>query len=127
MVSHGRDAGGRFSFGNPGGPGRPRRAIEREYLATLGEAVSLKDWRRVVARALADAIAGDARARQWLSGYLVNDLSLMDVAASEAGGLTPEDEIADLARKRHLDEKQNANIDQLFERLDEKKQGQQEQ
>jgi hypothetical protein len=42
---------GRFAVGNPGGPGRPRRAIEREYLAALSDTVSLGDWREIVERA----------------------------------------------------------------------------
>lgn len=96
MSENGRDQAGRFAAGNPGGPGRPRRAVEREYLAVLGEAVPLDAWRDVVARALADAQAGDAAARNWLSKYLLGEGagSLLDVAAGEAGGECPDDAIA---------------------------------
>jgi hypothetical protein len=38
-----RDEHGRFLKGHPGGPGRPRRAIEREYLGVIGKAVTLED------------------------------------------------------------------------------------
>ena len=66
-MSIARDEHGRFAEGNAGGPGRPRRTVERDYLAVLSEAVSLDDWRAVVARAVDDAKAGDARARDWLA------------------------------------------------------------
>ena len=41
-----RNGDGKFANGNPGGPGRPRRTVELEYLAALGESVSLADWRK---------------------------------------------------------------------------------
>jgi hypothetical protein len=97
MSTDVRDELGRFAAGNPGGPGRPRRTIEREYLAALGEAVSLADWRDVVARALADAKNGDGKARDWLAKYLLgsgaNSCTLLNIATDESLGLTPEDEI----------------------------------
>jgi hypothetical protein len=68
-----RNLNGTFAPGNPGGPGRPRRCVEREYLAALVEAVSLEDWRAIVQKAVASAKAGNARAREWLSKYLVGD------------------------------------------------------
>ena len=37
----GRDPLGKFAKGNPGGPGRPRRTVEREYLAALSDALPL--------------------------------------------------------------------------------------
>src|SRR5262245_12513652 len=65
-----RDDNGRFAPGNPGGPGRPRRAVEADYLAALSEAVTLERWGEIVATAIAQAIAGDAKAREWLGSYL---------------------------------------------------------
>lgn len=96
MGMEGRDDAGRFAAGNPGGPGRPRRTIEREYLAVLGSAVSLDDWREVVARAVADAQAGDAAARNWLAKYLLGERpgSLLDLAAADAAGEGIEDAVA---------------------------------
>jgi hypothetical protein len=90
MISHGRDMNGRFAPGNAGGPGRPRRAIESEYLATLADTVSLDEWRDIVARAVADALAGDATARAWLAKYLIGEkpATLLSMAADEAGGRT---------------------------------------
>jgi hypothetical protein len=60
MQNDHRDRQGRFTTGNPGGPGRPRRAIEREYLATLSEAVSLEDWKEIVQAAVTAAKQGPA-------------------------------------------------------------------
>jgi hypothetical protein len=49
-----RDPQGRFTVGNPGGPGRPRRAVEREYLAAMSDAVSLDEWREIVKAAVGE-------------------------------------------------------------------------
>lgn len=73
MVANGRNAGGRFAAGNAGGPGRPKRVVEQAYLAKLSSVVSMKSWKAVCERALADAIAGDARARGWLAKYLMSE------------------------------------------------------
>ena len=77
-----RNTNGTFAPGNPGGPGRPRRGVERRYLAAFAEAVSPDDWRAIIQRAVADAKAGDAKARDWLSKYLVGDepLALVELA-----------------------------------------------
>src|SRR5688572_23134267 len=113
MDGSGRDVAGRFAVGNPGGPGRPRRLIERDYLTALSDAVSAADWQDVVARALADAKIGDARARDWLARLLVgvHAPSLLDVAVSEARGITPDEEIVSVARQRQIDEQCNARLD----------------
>jgi hypothetical protein len=66
-----RAANGRFAPGWRGGPGRPRRATERDYLAALGEAVTIDRWRKIVERAASNAENGDAKARDWLGSYLV--------------------------------------------------------
>jgi hypothetical protein len=65
-----RDDSGRFAPGNPGGPGRPRRATEGDYLAALSEAVPMERWGEIVATAIDQAVAGDAKAREWLGSYL---------------------------------------------------------
>ena len=59
--------------GNPGGPGRPKRATERKYLRALVKAVSLEDWREIIKTAVSLAKAGDGPARTWLSKHLVGD------------------------------------------------------
>lgn len=104
-MKNARDNNGRFAPGNPGGPGRPRRTVERDYLAALGEAVSPRDWQEVVARALADAKAGDGKARDWLTRYLIGDAPprLIDLVASDLRGDTPDDDITALAAKQEND------------------------
>ena len=72
-VMNARDRRGRFAAGNPGGPGRPRRVIEAEYLSALTDAVTLDDWRDISFRAVRDAKNGDAPARAWLAKYLMPD------------------------------------------------------
>jgi hypothetical protein len=72
-MKNGRDRRGQFAAGNPGGPGRPRRATEAEYLQALSQVVSVEDLRAIARRAVADAKRGNARARDWLSKYLLGD------------------------------------------------------
>lgn len=50
--------------GNPGGVGRPRRAVEQEYLAA--DELPVKRWGKVVQKAVEDVEKGDWRARKWL-------------------------------------------------------------
>src|SRR5947199_9628742 len=78
-----RNTNGTFAAGNAGGPGRPRRGVGRRYLAAFAEAVSPSDWRAIIQRAVADAKAGDAKARDWLSKYLVGDEPLALVELTE--------------------------------------------
>jgi hypothetical protein len=75
-MAEGHDRRGRFTKGNPGNPnakGRPRREAERAYLEATVASVSIDDWKKVVKKALAQAIARDDRARCWLSRLLVGD------------------------------------------------------
>lgn len=66
-----RQPNGTFAPGNPGGPGRPRRAVEADYLRTLADAVPQDTWREIVERAVIAAKNGDAAARTWLTRYLI--------------------------------------------------------
>lgn len=62
----------RFQPGQTGNPnGRPKRPIEERYLKKLSTSVKLSDWEDIIKRAVYDARKGDARARQWLSDYLL--------------------------------------------------------
>jgi len=79
-----RDHMGRFAAGNGGGPGRPKRQAEEDYLQTLSERVPLALWAEIVDKAASDAAAGDAKARDWLSKYL-----MPQPGANEGGGLRP--------------------------------------
>jgi hypothetical protein len=72
-----------FQKGNDGGPGRPRKETERRYLKSLIGCVPIARWRAVVKRALADAEAGDAKARDWLSRHLTGDQPLQLLAQEE--------------------------------------------
>ncbi len=62
---------GRFVAGNKGGPGRPPRKTEYEYLAVIMAECDLDTWRGVVKGAVEAARNGDHKAREWLAGYLV--------------------------------------------------------
>jgi hypothetical protein len=118
-MSDGHDQKGRFANGNPGGPGRPRQAIEREYLAVLGEAVSLDDWREVVVRALAQAKAGSDKAREWLTRYLLGNEppTLLEMAAKQHRGLAADDEVADLSAEHAREAERQAQFDAIIGRL----------
>ena len=101
-----RTEGGRFAAGNAGGPGRPRRAVESQYMASIGDVVTVEDWQAIVRRALDDAKNGDAKAREWLTKYLVGTEppTLVSIAATEervANGFEEvEDEITREAAKQ---------------------------
>lgn len=47
------------------------RRTEVDYMGVLLDAVTLDDWRGVVAGALRDAKGGDPQARNWLAQYLI--------------------------------------------------------
>ncbi|WP_435022781.1 hypothetical protein TA3x_005856 (plasmid) [Tundrisphaera sp. TA3] len=88
----GRDTAGRFATGNLGGPGRPRRAVELDYLMALADVVDLDAWREVVRVALVQAAGGDAKARDWLAGYLLGPArpdTLLNLAADDLAGSGP--------------------------------------
>jgi hypothetical protein len=93
VMSTDRDANGRFLRGHPGMGGRPRRAVEQDYLATLAEAVPLRRWKKIVARAAADAEAGDPKARRWLGDMLMGKQPppLTTLAATELAGTLDEE------------------------------------
>jgi hypothetical protein len=91
-----RSANGRFVKGHAGGPGRPRRAVEQEYLVRLSNVVTLDVWQKIIERSVADAMNGDAKARDFLAKYLIGDSppTLASLAAAEQAGMTIDDQIA---------------------------------
>jgi len=103
-----RDAHGRFAPGNPGGPGRPRRSVEADYLRTLSDAVPPERWAAIVEAAVSEAEAGDAAARAWLARYLLPEPpakgevpALVRLAAAEMnGGDAGDDEVRRHAENR---------------------------
>lgn len=62
-----------FQPGGPPGPGRPPRQTEAGYLRAMMTACNLDTWREICAKAVVDALAGDAKAREWLAKYLIGD------------------------------------------------------
>ena len=115
-MSNARDNYGRFATGGPGGPGRPRRCVELDYLAVLGDTITLDDWREVVVRAVSDAKRGDARARDWLTKYLVGNEppQLVELAAREQRGATVDEMVDEFAHKQEHDAKWAAMTNQLL-------------
>jgi hypothetical protein len=67
-------------------------------MATLGDAVTLDDWREVVARAVSDAKAGDQGARNWLAKYLIgtDPPTLLRIAAEEWGSKAADNIVSEL-------------------------------
>ena len=64
-----RNSKGQFQKGNTFGKGRPTRKTEEEYLQAFSEALSISQWKKIVKRAVRDAVSGDSRARDWLGKY----------------------------------------------------------
>lgn len=97
-----------------------RRPVEREYFATLNAAVPLDAWQRIVQRAVDDALAGDAKAREWLSKWLMQaearTLTVMAAEESLSDSATAaEQEIADRREMINLDRRKAAADRQLEE------------
>ncbi len=65
-----RDPRGRFVKGHSGNP-KGAAINQFRYLKKMGSAVTAADWRAVIDKALEQAKRGDARAREWLSEYLM--------------------------------------------------------
>ena len=66
-----RNDQGQFVKGGAGGPGRPKREVERAYYDVTVGAVSLDEWKLIIGKAKEQAIAGDDKARAWLGDYLL--------------------------------------------------------
>ena len=115
----GRDSNGRFAVGNHGGPGRPRRVVEVEYLDALSDAVGLHDWREIAQRAVSDAKNGDATARAWLTKHLLPEKpgGLMDLAVAEHDDRSVDDQIAAVAKSREGERRRHEKMAQLFDGL----------
>ncbi len=56
---NGRDRRGRFTQGNPGGPGNPQIRRLSEYRAAIAEAVSVDDLKAILVKLVEKAKAGD--------------------------------------------------------------------
>lgn len=87
-TDDGRDAAGRWAPGNPGGPGRPRRAVESDYMRALTDRVTPDVWRDIIDAVVDAARGGDMRAVAWLSRYLLGAAppTLFALAVADAAG-----------------------------------------
>lgn len=95
---NGRDRSGKFAKGNAGGPGRPSRAVERDYLAALSDRCPPDVWAEVVDRAVEDARKGDAAARAWLSKYLLGGYGTASHPMGLCGLLSRDEQMGELLR-----------------------------
>ena len=68
---------------------------ERDYIAALRDRITLPDWGAIIDKAIEDAKQGDRAARDWVTQQAIgaNRISLIDLAAREALGETPDREI----------------------------------
>jgi hypothetical protein len=73
---------GGFTKGHKRG-GRPKRVTEEKYLRATLTCCPLRDWKAICRRAVALALEGDHRARQWLSTLIVgaDPIALRGLAA----------------------------------------------
>jgi len=123
---NGRDENGRFAKGNAGGPGRPRRRVEEDYLRSLADAVSLDRWGKIVERAVTDAEQGDWRAREWLAKHVLGPDPKVETASSwsgkrlfrlaveEAGGRKTDDKIQQTLTQERLDHVHSPSLADLL-------------
>lgn len=113
-----RGTNGRFTKGNPGGPGRPRREVEQEYRnATLGK-VHMTRWRKIVARAVDDAEVGDAKARSWLTDILgLRPPQRISETDPDGNTMTLGRLLTTLAERGDREPDNIINVDEEYERL----------
>lgn len=86
-----RKSNGQFDTGNKYAVGRPKRAVELDYLRALSEVVTLETWHDICMRARDDALNGDARARAWLAQYLIGTSALSELVRLEVLDILPGD------------------------------------
>lgn len=99
-----RDERGRFADGNPGGPGRPRRATEVVYMRAFSDVLTPEAWRDICETAVNAARDGDAKAREWVARYALGaePMTLHALAVMDAHELQPIDLVeaeAELSRE----------------------------
>lgn len=76
-----RDGRGRFVKGHSGNP-RGRPIDQYKYLRKMGAAVSAREWREIIRKAVEQAKRGDPRAREWLAHYLMGKpLQTVDITS----------------------------------------------
>lgn len=97
-----RNARGHFAPGNPGGPGRPPKAvqIERRVLSIIAGALTDEDWANMSQAMAKKASEGNISAVSLLFRTLLNG-RLNAASAAEQIGLPPEVELYELGCKLH--------------------------
>ena len=66
-----RDERGRFVKGCEAGPGRPPKKREERYYEIAIQAITFKQWERIIRKAGQQAERGDTAARRFLADYLL--------------------------------------------------------
>lgn len=83
-----REQNGRFAKGNGGGPGRPKKVREEEWLAILTKTVKTEDLEKVFASGLSRAMAGDVQWAKLLLAYGIGlPIQRTEVSGPEGGPL----------------------------------------
>ena len=81
-----RDENGRFVKGNSGGPGRPKKAREERYYEIMHTACTYVKWRKIVNKAVEQAMRGNHNARKFLADYLLGPPPQRHELTGEGGG-----------------------------------------
>ena len=81
-----RDENGKFVKGNGGGPGRPKKQREEEYLKIMLSVVDPVEWKAICTKAVEQAKRGDATARKWIADYLIGPpVEKKEISGQEGG------------------------------------------
>jgi len=83
--------GNKLSVGNKG-HGRVSTTTEKIYLKSMYHVVSVEDWEEITLFAVSQAKDGNAKARDWLSRYLLprpNDAALVQTEGVELRLIVP--------------------------------------
>jgi len=84
-----RNASGQFEKGWKGGPGRPPRAKEEKFYRIMTTAVTLKDWREIIKKAVEQAKRGNHQARKFLADYLIGPpIERKEISGPEGAPIT---------------------------------------
>lgn len=113
-----RNNKGQFVEGNKAGKGRPSRAIELDYLRTLSDTVTLDDWRGICSKAVEDAKAGNPKARDWVTKYIMGgdtSTSLMDIAVRDVLEITSKMDIKAKVEYLSLDYSDKLMDDMMYQ------------
>lgn len=65
-----------FQSGNKMGPGRGNRRVPLTYVSAFKEACKAGTWKRVIAKAVEQALTGNSQARDFLAKYLVGEQNI---------------------------------------------------